>query len=76
MQAYNASKELNYGVMEELAVPSVSAIALPLRIDKGAAYAAISIVAISSRMTDSRKPELLELLREKVEELQSRLSRN
>lgn len=74
MQMYQASKGLGYGLTEELAVPGVSAMAMPVMMDEGAAYAAVSVVAISSRMSDDRKADLLVLLREKVQKLEQALN--
>lgn len=74
-EMYETSKTLGYGLSQELAVPGTSAVAMPVQMDKGPAYAAISIVAISSRMPDSRKTELVELLREQVKALEADLNR-
>lgn len=74
MEMYRTSKALGYGVTEELAVPGVSAVAVPVSIDQGAAYAAISVVAIISRMSDERKEHLVTLLRSEVAKLETALN--
>lgn len=70
-ELYQLSRSLGYGITEELTETGVSAIAVPVTIDEGRAYAALSIVAISSRMRHGRREKLVSLLRENAALLES-----
>lgn len=70
---YRRSKALGYGFDDETAVRGVSAVGVPVAIDEGAAYASISVAAITSRMSDKRKMDLVSLLCRTVAELEREL---
>jgi DNA-binding IclR family transcriptional regulator len=65
-ELYRLSRSLGYGLTEELTEAGVSAVAIPVTLDEGRAYAALSIIAITSRMHETRRRELVALLREKA----------
>ncbi len=68
--ALRRSQELGYGLSENQAVPGVSAVGVPVRGPSGAPLGAMSIAAISSRMSDARKAELCALLRAEAQEVE------
>jgi DNA-binding IclR family transcriptional regulator len=61
-----AGREQGYAAIGEKAVPGVTAIGLAVRNPFGAPVAALTVAAISSRMTAARQSELFPLLRNEV----------
>lgn len=58
-----------YALIGEKAVPGVTAIGLPIMNSMGVPVAALTLAAISSRMTPSRQREIVPLLRQEVDEV-------
>lgn len=72
-RAIQISREVGYVVNNEDVLEGVCAIGVPIRIGRGQPYAAISIAAVTARMTSPRREELVSLLFREVRLLEKKL---
>lgn len=72
-QHWQRARDSGYALIGNYAVPGVTALGLPVRRGSGAAIAAITLAAISSRMSEQRVSEILPTLHVAVNELTAAL---
>jgi DNA-binding IclR family transcriptional regulator len=68
------SRRLGYGYNRDMIVPRVSAVGVAVMDPAGAPVAALSIAAISSRLSGARLREVVDALRGEARELELRLA--
>ncbi|HTN66928.1 MAG TPA: IclR family transcriptional regulator [Burkholderiaceae bacterium] len=66
---WTRARQAGYALIGNRAVPGVTAIGLPVMSENGLPIAAITIAAISSRMTEARVAEILPLLKNAAQEM-------
>jgi DNA-binding IclR family transcriptional regulator len=73
MQMVKRCKELGYALNDAHITPGATSVGLPIRSRFDQPILAISIGAISSRMSEKRQEELVSLIREEVAHLEATL---
>ncbi|WP_420226358.1 IclR family transcriptional regulator [Pigmentiphaga litoralis] len=74
-QSVAAGRAQRYALIGEKAVPGVTAIGLPIVNQLGVPVAALTVAAISSRMTPARQQDIVPLLQQEVDEVRRLLYR-
>lgn len=69
-------QDLGYALNDAQVTPGATSVGLPIRTRSGEPFLAISIGAISSRMTKERQEELASMIRAEVEHLEAALDDN
>src|SRR5690606_10457529 len=73
IEYWQRAQQTGYGLIGNRAVPGVTAVGLPVISETGFPIAALSVAAISSRMTPERVAEILPSLRAAVDTLTAQL---
>jgi DNA-binding IclR family transcriptional regulator len=74
LELVDTSRRLGYAFNDELLVPGMSAVGLPVRGGSGQPVAALSVASTSSRMSERRRQDIVAWLAEEAEALQTRLN--
>ncbi len=73
-QAIKSSRELGYAINAEDVLTGVTAIGVPIRQANGACYAAVSLAAITSRLSGPRRDEMAQMLLKEARILARKIS--
>ncbi|CAI10598.1 putative IclR-family regulatory protein (plasmid) [Aromatoleum aromaticum EbN1] len=74
MRLLKRCRELGYALNDARITPGATSVGLPIRSRSGEPFLAISVGAISSRMTDERQKELVALIRAEIINLEAAVS--
>ncbi|KAI5911953.1 IclR family transcriptional regulator [Azoarcus sp. PA01] len=74
MRLLSRCRELGYALNDARITPGATSVGLPIRSRSGEPFLAISIGAISSRMSDERQKELVALIRAEIINLEAAVS--
>ncbi len=70
----DACRRLGYSLNEERIIPGMSAVGVPVRDARGTPVAALSVAAISSRMQEDRRRNIVAWLHEEATEIERRFN--
>jgi DNA-binding IclR family transcriptional regulator len=73
LELVDTSRRQGYAFNDQLLIPGMSAVGLPVRGRNGHPIAAVSVAAISSRMSERRREDIVSWLAEEVAKLEARL---
>ena len=73
LESVRQSRELGHALARDLDVIGLSAVGLPIHNASGNAFAAISIVTPSPRLTDARRQQLVGMIRQAVDRIERKM---